>query len=120
MTKTIAVILGACVVTILIVLMVRSCQSTSKPHASVSINAVPWAEVFIKLPRAYRYIKPQKKHFLIPPDSSKTNPNVTPIRGGLSVPIGTTIKLVYQDTEQVFHYNTWKTDQRISHDFLKP
>ena len=75
---------------------------------SVSINAVPWAKVFIKLPGTDRFIKPQKE------------PNVTPIRGGLKVPVGTEIRLVYGDKEQTFGYEAWKTSKTISHDFLKP
>ena len=86
---------------------------------SVSINAVPWAKVFIKLPQANSYIKPQRIHFPIPPDSSEGRSNVTPIRGGLKVPIGTAIKLVYGDREKIFSYEAWKTSKTISHYFLK-
>ena len=76
---------------------------------SVSINAVPWAKVFIKLPGTDRFIEPPEK-----------KSNVTPIRGGLKVPIGTAIKLVYEDKEKTFGYEAWKTSKTISHDFLKP
>ena len=87
---------------------------------SVSINAVPWAEVSIKLPKGASYIKPQRIHFTIPPDSSEEKPNVTPIRGGLRVPIGTDVKLEYGDREKIFSYEAWKTSKVISHDFLSP
>ena len=76
---------------------------------SVSINAVPWAKVFIKLPGTDRFVKPPKK-----------KSNVTPIRGGLKVPIGTAIKLVYSDKEKTFGYEAWKTSKTISHDFMEP
>ena len=75
---------------------------------TVAINAVPWAEVFIRLPGANSYTKPKKK------------PNITPIPGGLNVQIGTTIKLVYGDKEKVFGYDEWYLEKRISHDFLNP
>ena len=88
--------------------------------ASVSINAVPWAEVFIKVPQANSYMTPQRIHFTIPPDSSEEKPNVTPIRGGLRVPIGTDVKLEYGDREKIFSYEAWKTSKVISHDFLSP
>lgn len=76
---------------------------------TVSVNAVPWAEVYIKLPGTDQFIKPPKKES-----------NVTPIRGGLRVPIGTAIRLVYGDKEKTFGYGAWKTSKTISHDFLKP
>ena len=76
---------------------------------SVSINAVPWAKVFIKLPGTDRFVKPPKK-----------KSNVTPIRGGLKVPIGTEIKLVYEGIDKVFPYEEWRKKESISHDFLKP
>ena len=76
---------------------------------SVSINAVPWAKVFIKLPGTDRFIKPPEK-----------KSNITPIRGGLKVPIGTAIKLVYSDKEKTFGYEAWKTSKTISHDFMEP
>ena len=75
---------------------------------SVSINAVPWAKVFIKLPGTDRFVKPPKK-----------KSNVTPIRGGLKVPVCTAIKLVYRGLERVFPYASWKESKSISHDFLK-
>lgn len=110
--------IGLIVAVIVIILLVRSYQSPT--YVSVSINAVPWAEVFIKLPRANSFIKPQKIHFNIPPDSIERTPNITPIRGGLSVPIGTNIKLSYRGTDKVFPYDTWNETKSISHDFLKP
>ena len=76
---------------------------------SVSINAVPWAKVFIKLPGTDRFIEPPEK-----------KSNVTPIRGGLKVPVGTTIRLVYGDAEKTIDYGAWKTSKSISHDFLNP
>ena len=76
---------------------------------SVSINAVPWAKVFIKLPGTDRFIEPPGK-----------KSNVTPIRGGLKVPVGTTIRLVYGDAEKTIDYGAWKTSKSISHDFLNP
>ncbi len=79
------------------------------PVVTVSINAVPWAEVYIKLPGTDRFVKPPNK---------KTN--VTPIRGGLKVPVGTAIRLEYEDKEKTFGYEAWKTSKTISHDFLSP
>ena len=79
------------------------------PVVSVSVNAVPWAEVFIKLPGTDRFIKPPEK-----------KSNITPIRGGLKVPIGTEIKLVYEGIDKVFPYEKWRRKKSISHDFLKP
>ena len=84
----------------------------------VSINAVPWARVFIKLPKGDDFIEPRAENFTISPESNRQNSNITPIRGGLKVPIGTTIKLVYQDAEKIFPYEVWKEGQTISHDFL--
>ena len=78
------------------------------PIVSAAINAVPWAEVFIKLPGTDR--------FVIPPQIES---NVTPIRGGLKVPVGTEIKLVYRGLERAFPYASWKESKSISHDFLK-
>ena len=86
--------------------------------AAVSINAVPWAKVFIKLPQGDDFIEPRAQDFTIPPEPNETNSNVTPIRGGLKVPIGTTIKLVYRNKEKIFSYEAWKDGAPISHDFL--
>ena len=77
-------------------------------EVTVSINAVPWAKVFIKLPGTDQFRPPEKKS------------NITPIRGGLRVPIGTAIKLVHGNREKTFGYETWKTSMTISHDFSKP
>ena len=85
---------------------------------TVSINAIPWAKVFIKLPESDGFIEPRAQDFTIPPDPNQEKSNVTPIRGGLKVPIGTTIKLVYKEKEKVFSYDAWKNGQSISHDFL--
>ena len=86
--------------------------------AAVSINAVPWAKVFIKLPEGDDFIEPRSQDFTIPPELNEKNSNVTPIRGGLKVPIGTTIKLVYRNKEKIFSYEAWKDGAPISHDFL--
>ena len=117
MKKVVVAVLGAVFLTvaIVVILLVRS-----QPCVSVSINAVPWAEVFIKLPHSNSYIEPQRAHYNIPPDPEEENPNVTPIRGGLCVPIGTTIKLSYRDTDEVFPYDDWKENESIFHDFMKP
>ena len=85
---------------------------------TVSINAIPWARVFIKLPQSDGFIEPRAQDFTIPPDPNQEKSNVTPIRGGLKVSIGTTIKLVYKEKEKVFSYVAWKNGQSISHDFL--
>jgi hypothetical protein len=84
----------------------------------VSVNAIPWARVFIKLPQSDGFIEPRAQDFTIPPDPNQEKSNVTPIRGGLKVSIGTTIKLVYKEKEKVFSYDAWKNGQSISHDFL--
>ena len=108
-------LISVCAICMVIILLTRNDPSS----VSVSINAVPWAEVFMKLPRTDKFIKPQKIHFNIPLNSSEEIPNVTPIPGGLSVPTGTTIKLSYRGTDKVFPYETWKETKSISHDFLK-
>ena len=87
-------------------------------QVSVSINAVPWAEVFIKPPGTNRFIKPGTKYFKITPAPNGKDTHVTPIRGKMKVPAGTTIKLVYDGREKVFPYESWKTRHSISHDFL--
>ena len=76
---------------------------------AVSINAVPWAKVYIRLPGTNQFIKP--------PDKKS---NVTPIRGGLRVPVGTAVRLKYEDQEKTFGYEVWKTSTTISHDFHVP
>lgn len=78
-----------------------------KRDVIVSINAVPWAEVYIKLPGTDQFVKPPNKES-----------NITPIRGGLKVPTGTEIKLMYGDRE--FVYIAQKNSETISHNFLKP
>lgn len=85
---------------------------------TVSINAIPWARVFIKLPQADDFIEPRAQDFTIPPDPNQEKSNVTPIRGGLKIPIGTTIKLVYEAKEKSFPYEAWKNQKTISYDFL--
>ena len=91
---------------------------TATSHVSVSINAVPWAEVFIKLPGTNRFRKPGVKYFKIAPEPNGTDTHVTPIRGKMKVPAGTAIKLVYEGREKIFPYDSWKTRHSISHDFL--
>ena len=49
----------------------------------VSINAIPWARVFIKLPQDSGFIEPRVQDFTIPPEPNRKNANVTPIRGSL-------------------------------------
>lgn len=82
---------------------------------SVDFNVNPWAYVFIQLPDSEDFIEPRRADYLVPPDPDR--PNLTPIRKGLKLPIGTTIKLVYEGREKVFSYETWKDNPRISHDF---
>ncbi len=84
-------------------------KPTPPPIVTVSINAVPWAEVFIRLPDSDRFIKPPGK-----------TSNITPIRGGLKVPVGTAVKLEYDGREKVFGYKAWRTSKTVSHDFLNP
>ena len=96
---------------------VDSGEDPSPATVSVSINAIPWARVFIKLPQGGDFIEPRVQDFTIPPESNVENSNVTPIRGRLKVPIGTTIKLVYQEKEKIFPYEEWEGRQTISHDF---
>ena len=131
----------ATVIVLIVVFAIRSCGHTSlgptppdsdailtepeskivippaTPYVSVSINAVPWAEVFIKTPGSSRFIKPGPKYFNIKPKSNGKDAHVTPIRGKLKVPAGTAIKLVYEGREEIFPYETWKTRRSISHDF---
>ena len=84
----------------------------------VSINAIPWARVFIKLPENDYFMEPRARDFTIPPEPNGRNSNVTPIPGNLKVPIGTTIKLMYGGKEKIFLYEIWKDEEAISHDFL--
>ena len=84
----------------------------------VSINAIPWARVFIKLPENDYFMEPRARDFTIPPDPDEKNANVTPIPGDLKVPIGTTVKLMYRGKEKIFRYDQWKDGKTISHDFL--
>ncbi len=88
-------------------------------HVSVSINAVPWAEVFIKTPGTNEFVKPESKFFKIRPEPNGTDSNITPIRGELSVPAGTEIKLIYEGKAETFPYESWKETKSISHDFLE-
>ena len=84
---------------------------------SIQINAVPWAYVFIKLPDGDDFIKPRRQDFIITPGPDERDTNVTPIPGGLKVSIGTEIKLVHEDKEKVFFYETLEEEKFISHDF---
>ena len=93
-------------------------ESLASLPVTVSINAIPWARVFIKLPEGDDFIEPRAQDFTIPPEPNQKNSNITPIRGGLKVPIGTTIKLVYKEEEEVFFYEAWKNGKSISYDFL--
>ncbi len=87
---------------------------------SVSINAIPWARVFIKLPENDYFMKPRTGDFTIPPEPNEKEPNVTPIPGDLKVPSGTAIKLMYRGKEKIFRYEKWKDAKTISHDFMNP
>lgn len=93
-------------------------ESLTSLPVTVSINAIPWARVFIKLPESDDFIEPRAQDFTIPPDPNQKISNITPIRGGLKVPIDTTIKLVYEDKEKSFPYEAWKDEKTISYDFL--
>ena len=81
---------------------------------TVSINAIPWARVFIELPGRDDFIEPRAQDYTKPPESNRTN--VTPMR--LRVPVETTIRLVYEEKETIFPYEAWKDEKTISHDFL--
>ena len=97
----------------------QSVTRTESETVSVSINAIPWARVFIKLPKNNHFIEPRVRDFTIPPEPNGRNANVTPIPGNLKVPIGTTIKLMYRGDEKFFPYEEWKNGKTISYDFLK-
>ena len=86
----------------------------------IQINVDPWAYVFIQLPDGDNFIEPRRQDFIITPELGEQNINVTPIRGGLEVPIGTAIKLVNGHRERVFSYETWKGKSQISHNFPNP
>ena len=91
---------------------------TETGTVSVSINAIPWARVFIKLPENDYFMEPRARDFTIPPESNQKESNVTPIPGDLKVPSGTAIKLMYRGNEKIFPYKVWKDGKTISHDFL--
>ena len=84
----------------------------------VSINAIPWARVFIKPPGNDSFMEPRPRDFTIPPEPNEREPNVTPIPGDLRVPVGTAIKLMYRGREKIFRYDQWKDEKTISYDFL--
>ena len=69
---------------------------------SIGVNAVPWAEVFIKSPEANE-------------DSSYGHTPIT-----VEVPIGAKVILRYNNKERVFPYEIWKDGKPISHNFLEP
>lgn len=87
------------------------------PPKRISINAIPWARVFIRLPQGNNFIAPRPEHFTIRPEPNDPKSNVTPIRGALVLPEETEIKLVYQKKEKIFPYEEWKDSRSISHDF---
>ena len=93
-------------------------ESLPSLPVTVSINAIPWARVFIKLPEGDNFIAPRAQDFTIQPQPNPKKSNITPIRGGLKVPIGTTIRLVYEEKEKSFPYEAWKDEKTISYDFL--
>ena len=93
-------------------------SETEIQTVSVSINAIPWARVFIKLPESDYFIEPRLRDFTIPPKPNQKDSNVTPIPGDLKVPSGTAIKLMYRDREKIFRYEEWKDGKTISYDFL--
>ena len=96
----------------------RSVTRTEAETVSVSINAIPWARVFIRLPENDYFIEPRPRDFTIPPQPNGKESNVTPIPGDLKVPSGTAIKLMYRGKEKIFLYEKWKDGKTISHDFL--
>ena len=87
---------------------------------SVQIEADPWAYVFIKLPGDDHFIEPRPKDYILLPGPNNKHPNLTPIRGGLELPIGTAIKLVYKGIEEIFPYQKWKETGRVAHIFSNP
>ena len=96
----------------------QSVTRTETETVLVSINAIPWARVFIKLPENDDFIEPRAHHFTVSPEPNGKKSNVTPIPGDLKVPVGTTIKLMYRDREKIFRYDQWKDGKTISYDFL--
>ncbi len=96
----------------------QSVTITEAEVVSVSINAIPWARVFIKLPENDYFIEPRPQDFTIPPEPNQEESNVTPIPGNLKVPSGTAIKLMYRGNEKIFPYEVWKDGKTISHDFM--
>ena len=96
----------------------KAASPTPPETVPVSINAIPWARVFIKLPENDYFMEPRARDFTIPPEPNGRNSNVTPIPGDLKVPIGTTIKLMYRGKEKIFFYEAWEDGKAISHDFL--
>ena len=96
----------------------QSVTITEPKTVPVSINAIPWARVFIKLPENDYFMEPRAGDFTIPPKPNQKDSNVTPIPGDLKVPVGTTIKLRYRNSEKIFSYKVWKDGKTISHDFL--
>ena len=118
LVTVIAIAIAIVIAGLIIFIVYWEGETPSTQPIPVSINAIPWAKVFIKLPQGDDFIEPREQDFTIPPESNVNNSNVTPIRGGLQVPAGTTIKLVYQDKEKIFSYEVWKDGKTVSHDFL--
>lgn len=87
---------------------------------TIPVNAEPQAFVFIKLPGSDDFIKPRTQDFEIPPEPNDEIENITPIRVGLKIPTGTTVKLVYRGREKVFPYEVWKNMEGITHNFSNP
>ena len=56
---------------------------TETGTVSVSINAIPWARVFIRLPENDYFMEPRAGDFTIPPKPNQKDSNVTPIPGNL-------------------------------------
>ena len=91
---------------------------TPIPFVLVSINAVPWAEVFIKPPGTNYFIEPDTHNFTRGSERTGENRNVTPIRGKMRIQVGTSIKLVHDGREKIFPYESWGASKLISHNFL--
>lgn len=120
MNRLVIVVATAIVIVVAgsIIALISWREKSPPPPVTVSINAIPWARVFIKLPESDGFIEPRAQDFTIAPDPNQQKSNITPIRGGLKVPIGTTIRLVYEEKEKTFPYEVWKDGKTISHDFL--
>ena len=114
MNRLIKVVATAIVIVIAGLIIFLVSRGGKAEPVTVSVNAIPWARVFIKLPGSDDFIEPRAEDYTRTPESNRTN--VTPMR--LRVPVETTIKLVYEETEKIFPYEVWKDEKTISHDFL--